>query len=145
MKTSEKILKQKRKLLHVLLIKTKQISSKQYILEGQGVESTTDLTETQLDALIDWAGNIYDSQQALADKEIRQWRHKCLRMINQCGIDTQEWSKVNAFMLDKRICGKNLYELKTVKELQVLHRKLHNVASRKNEKVLKEQKQAFLN
>lgn len=145
MRTSERILKQKRKLFHVLLAKTKQMASKQFILEGQGVQSTIELTEEQLDALIDWAGNIYDQQQNTADKEIRNWRHKCLRMMAECGVNTNDWAKVNAFMLDKRICGKNLYELKTVDELRNLHRKLHNVAKNKQERILKEQKQAFLN
>ena len=144
MRTPEKIIKQKRRLFNTLLAKTHQMSAKQYILEGQGVNSTTELSEKQLDWLIDWASDILANKRTDADRDVREWRHKCLRMIALCGVDTQDWNKVNAFMLNKRICGKHLYEL-TTEELMTLHRKLHNVAANIDKKVTMERRQAYLN
>jgi hypothetical protein len=57
-------------------------------------------------------------------------------MIAACGVDTQDWNAVNAFMLDKRIAGKHLYEL-SIPELTSLQRKLHAVAE--NIKLKKEE------
>lgn len=138
------IIKKKRKLFHALLAKNKLLSAKEHILYGEGVESVTELSEKQLDSLIEWAGEILNQKQEDASKEIRSWRHKCLRMMRECGIETQDWNNVNAFLLDKRVAGKHLYKM-SIDELKKLHRKLHNIATNKEARIQEERGQAFLN
>jgi hypothetical protein len=100
--------------------------AKAYILEGYGASSTLELTEKQLDDIILRIEKIIKQQKEEKDSELRYWRHKCIRMIAECGINTQDWNDVNAFILNRRIAGRHLYEL-DINELKELHRKLHNV------------------
>jgi hypothetical protein len=126
-------IKQKRQKFNTLLYYGQMRDAKEHILSGMGVKSTTELSEKQLDQVIDRVQRIVDERQSTQDKQVREWRHKCLLMVNACGIDTKDWNAVNAFMLDKRISGKHLYEL-TQTELVELHRKLHNVKANKDKK-----------
>jgi hypothetical protein len=125
--------KQKRRKFNALLAVGQMMNAKEHILSGYGVESTMDLSDVQLDDVIRRVEDLLNKKSQEADKLTREWRHKCLRLIKECGIDTNNWSAVNAFMLNPRICGKHLYELNT-DELQVLHRKLHNVRDNKLKK-----------
>lgn len=137
-------IKQKRQKFNILLHYGHLMEAKPHILAGYGAESTKDLTEKQLDELIIRVQAIINKKQTEGDQLTRQWRHKCLRMMHECGVDTHDWEAVNAFCMDKRIAGKHLYEL-TTDELQVLHRKLHNVRDRKAEKAEKIENVAFQN
>lgn len=119
-------IKQKRQKFNILLHYGHMRDAKEHILGSYGVTSTTQLTEKQLDEVILRVQHIVDEKQEAKDLQIREWRHKCLKMIRECGVDTSDWNAVNAFMLDKRIAGKHLYEL-SLAELAILHKKLHNV------------------
>lgn len=119
-------IKKKRQKFNALLHVGKMIDAKEHILGAYGVLSTLDLTEEQLDDAIRRVHDIIDIKKDNAEKHLREWRHKCLRMLAECGVNTQDWNAVNAFMMDKRIAGKHLYELNLI-ELAELHRKLHNV------------------
>lgn len=121
---------EKRKRFNALLAFGRLTNSKPHILESYGVESTLELTEKQLDDAIEKVEQILSKMKATTGHEIRSWRHKCLKVMTECGVNTQDWNAINAFMLDKRICGKHLYQLDT-NELIVLHRKLHNVRDNK--------------
>ncbi len=126
MKTSAKT--QKIRAFHGLLAKTKMLHVKQAMLEGQGVDSTKDLTVQQLDDLINYLLDLVVEKNKDASKEVRQWRSKVLRVMARCNIDTNDWKAVNAFMLNPRVSGKHLYEFKEVSELKALHRKLNKIA-----------------
>ncbi len=120
---------QKIRRFHALLAKTKMMYAKPAMLAGQGVESTKDLTSEQLDTLIDYLLDLVIGKNKDADKEVRTWRHKVLRMVAECGVNTNDWNEVNAFLLDKRVAGKHLYEITDIEELKKLHRKLFNISS----------------
>jgi uncharacterized protein YecA (UPF0149 family) len=130
-------IKRKRQRFNALLYYAKMREAKEGLLAGYNAESTSELTEQQLDELIERVQAIIDEKGADADKIVRQWRHKCLRMIAECKVNTQDWNAVNAFMMDPRIAGKLIPEL-SLNELQALHRKLHNVRDEiiKKEKAL---------
>ena len=132
-KTAAMDIKKKRKVFNALLAVGQMMDAKAHILDGYGVSSTLDLTDKQLDELIDRIRSIIDRKKTVVPKEMREWRHKCLRMMTKCSVNTNDWNSVNAFMEDKKICGRHLYEL-NLQELVILHRKLHNVALRKKEK-----------
>jgi hypothetical protein len=118
--------------------------AKPHILGGMGVQSTLQLSEKQLDDVIKRVEDLVNRKQTDADRHTREWRHKCLRMVQACGIDTRDWNNVNAFLLDKRIAGKHLYEM-DIQELIVLHKKLHNVRDNFAKKDLEEKRLTTLN
>ena len=57
---------------------------------------------------------------------LKKWRSSCLRLMQQLGIDTTDWSAVDAFCLDPRIAGKRFAWLDH-HELEDLQRKLRAI------------------
>ncbi|MBN1187012.1 MAG: hypothetical protein JXB49_32340 [Bacteroidales bacterium] len=137
-------IKQKRQRFNALLAVGQMMSAKEHILSAYGVKSTTELTVEQLNDAINRVEKLVEYKNQQVTAEIRKWRHKCLRMMNDCGVDTNNWDAVNAFMLNPRISGKHLYEL-DVNGLQILHRKLHSVLKNKQIKRQENERLALLN
>jgi len=129
---------------HALLYQTQMTKHKQDILANYNVDSTKELTPDELDEVIAMLKEIEAEKQADKTAEIRHWRHNVLRKVSDCGVNTNDWSAVNAFMLNPRISGKHLY-CHTVDELKNLHRKLHNVATAKAKQRQRELIKAALN
>ncbi|MGQ1889157.1 hypothetical protein ACT29H_01820 [Thermophagus sp. OGC60D27] len=130
-------IKRKRQLLHALLFKLGALPNKKDILSSYGVTSTTELTEQQLDDLIERL-KIAINKRYNTTRTIRQWRSNVLVMLNKCGVyaDNNDWERVNKFLLDKRIAGKMLYEM-NIEELKTLYRKLASIAKKRKEKLKK--------
>jgi len=130
-KTTKMDIKEKRIIVHRLLWKLGAVENKADLLEAYGAKSTTELTDKQIDDLI-YRLKLGLLSRTEAPKELRTWRSNALTLLNKCGVyaTNSDWSSVNRFMLDKRICGKLLYEL-TVDELKVLSRKLRSIAEKK--------------
>lgn len=122
---------EKRIQIHRLLWKLGLLESKVDILCNYGVKSTVDLSDNQVDELIARLKNSINNRYNVPN-DVRTWRSNALSLINMCGIyaNNNDWSNVNRFMLNPRICGKLLYEL-TVEELKDLCRKLRVVAAKK--------------
>ncbi len=137
--------KQKIRAFHALLAKTKMMHAKQAMLDGQGVDSTTELSDEELDVLIDYLLGLISAKNKDAKKEVRRWRSKVLRVMAKCGIDTNNWNAVNAFMMQPRIAGKHLYEFTEVEELKKLHRKLNKIAENMDKKRAELQRLAMYN
>ncbi len=59
----------------------------------------------------------------------RKLRSKSLLVMQQLGIDTTDWNRVNAFLMDKRISGKLLFQMSNdeitalISKLEVIKRK----------------------
>ena len=60
------------------------------------------------------------------NEELRKRRSSCLRLMQQLGIDTTDWGRVDAFCLDRRIAGKRFAWLDRW-ELEDLQRKLRAI------------------
>ncbi len=120
------------------------MASKPDMLRGYGVTSTSDLSSDQLDKLIVYLEDIDKCKRKPDTDEKREWRYKVLRVMTRCGVDTQDWNRVNAFMCQPRIAGKHLYKC-SVDELKALHRKLHNVAANRAIQGEKELLKAMMN
>jgi len=100
-------LKKKRQLYHRLLLMLGEAKYKEVITEGTfGVESTTELTESQLDSLISNAQIRINERRSNVrptatkpenDVEIRRLRNKCLIAMSERGIRPQskDWSPIN--------------------------------------------------
>ncbi len=125
--SAQDVIKLKRKRAHMLLSNAHLLEAKDDILAGFGASRLRDLSEQLLDELIIRVEELIEEKHSDASQLVRSWRHKCLRMVQECGVDTSDWNRVNAFLMDKRIAGKHLYEL-NVSELVTLFNKLHNVA-----------------
>ena len=93
---------------HAILAKKGIMDLKHDILAEYGVISTKDLKETQLDELINRMQTVQVSQ------ELRDARSIVLDMLNKIGITGSKitgWDKVNEYLLQPRIAGKQLYEM----------------------------------
>ncbi len=99
---------------------------KEAVLSAFGVRRIRDLSESQLDELIEKLKAIDAEKNKFKAAEIRKYRHYCLSMMQKIGIDTTDWYAVNDYVLNEKIAGKHLYEL-SVDELKALHRKLRSI------------------
>lgn len=63
-------------------------------------------------------------------RQLRRKRSVCLKLMQQLGIDTTDWNRVNAFCEDARIAGK-AFRLISIDELEVLAVKLRAIKRKK--------------
>ena len=107
--------------------------SKHDIIGSYGVESTKDLNEEQRADLITRLELILQSRKA-PTPIVRRWRSNALVQLERCGVyvTNNDWSRVNAYLLNPKIAGKLLYEMDE-QELRVLTRKLRNIAKKAEE------------
>ena len=66
------------------------------------------------------------------DKTRTRRRSMCLHLMEEYGIDTHDWSRINAFVEDPRIAGKPFGQL-TSEELSALSRKLRAIIRKQEE------------
>ena len=58
--------------------------------------------------------------------KVRKARSLCLKLMQKLGIDTTDWSRVDAFCMDARIAGKKFRFLR-LEELEALQMKLRSI------------------
>lgn len=58
--------------------------------------------------------------------ELRKWRHTCLKLLKDVGVDTNDWSVINAYVSSKKLTGKKFNAL-GVDELVALSRQLRMI------------------
>jgi hypothetical protein len=151
MTTSEQSLKQKRQYFHQLLIQLGEARYKEVIVEAKfGVESTTQLTENQLNELINDAksrlhNNNRNQPRQPKDEQrlVKMWRNKCLLVLNERGIvaTPKDWTAINQELAKKQfqwvltnaqaasgiINHKGLYAFQTVDSLKKLFKQLCSI------------------
>lgn len=161
MTKQEQKLREKRQLYHRMLIALGEERYKKLIVsERFGVESTSRLTEKQMNMLIADAKlrleklrktNPHSAKASHEEKKehlIRKWRNKCLLVLNERGITAtpKDWSNVNRELAKKQyqwimppekqkreiVNSKGLYAFNTVEDLKKLFHQL--VAIRDNER-----------
>lgn len=115
--------------------------TKEDILSGYGVESTLELSEAQLDELIERLSKM-QTDKTKTPEPIRRKRSVVLDLLTQMGIYNPEsatrWKRVNEYLLNPRIAGKLMYEMNE-EELDKLARKLRAIKI-KLEKAIEEEK-----
>jgi len=131
--------------LHVMLIKLGAIDCKGDLLSDYNVSSSRDLSDRDLDALLERVQNGASNRHS-SDPNIKAWRSNVLVNLTKYGIYSTpaDWKRVNAFLLDKRISGKLLYEM-GVAEMQALCKKLIAMTKARQNKQLSEIYQAVHN
>jgi len=120
------------KLFHTLLHATGTMPNKRDMVGSYNVESTTELTEVQLDELNDRLFKLKKVKYSETSAEIRELRSQVMVQLNRCGVyqDQNDWEAVNRFLLDKRVAGKLMYEM-NIGELRKTAKKLRLIADKK--------------
>lgn len=104
--------------------------------EGDREEFRKDLirqyTGNRTDSLRQMSSQEYDTccraMEGLAKRndQLRKKRSLCLKLMQQLGIDTTDWTRINSFCNDRRIAGKPFARL-NVAELEALAAKLRTI------------------
>jgi len=131
--------------LHQVLLKLNVVDCKKEIVGRYNVESSRDLSDAQLDELLDSLDTGVKNRLS-TDPALKQWRSNVIVHLNKYGIyaTNNDWSLVNQFMLDKKVAGKLLYEM-SLQELKDLVPKLISMTKKRQEKQLSEIKMAMYN
>ena len=72
----------------------------------------------------------YDERMSDIRRELRRKRSVVLKLMQQLGIDTTDWDRVNAFCEDARIAGKAFRHI-SIDELEALAVKLRAIKRKK--------------
>ncbi len=72
------------------------------------------------------------SAEEMAIRSLKRQRSAVLKRMQQIGVDTTDWNRVNAFLRQPRIAGKPLYELDG-QELDELIPKLESIKKKMKE------------
>lgn len=68
----------------------------------------------------------YDERREAIRNELKRWRSTCLRLMQQMGIDTTDWARVDDFCRNPRIVGKPFARISQT-ELEKLSVKLRSI------------------
>lgn len=122
---------------HALLSRVGIMDQKANILAGYDVESTSDLTIEQLQEVNDRLRQMLDKKNE-APREVRKLRSKVLNLLTALNVfKDNNWTRVNEYLMQPRICGKLLYELNE-EELKKLIRKLTAIRIKMEERLEEE-------
>lgn len=129
-------------------------NQKEAVLSGYGVDSSRDLTQAQLNELTDRLNQIARTRERekgtdalnASQATTRKKRSIVMALLAKLGvyIDNESWQRVNAFLLQKKIAGKVLYEMSDT-ELDTLARKLRSMLAKKVVATVKEDNTARWN
>lgn len=110
-----------------------------YERDEQKKQLVLQYTNGRTDSLRDMTTKEYNAMCSALEREfgIRELRREkrgiCLRLMQQLGKDTTDWSVVDEYCVDPRIAGKPFREL-TNGELDTLARKLRAIKHRQDKK-----------
>ncbi len=119
-------IKDKIRQFHAILAKKGLMDLKQDIIAEYGVKSTKELSEMQLDELINRMQTVSVSQEL---RDARSLVLNLLSKLNITGSKEDGWKRVNEYLLQPRIAGKVLYDM-TEKELKECALRLRSVISK---------------
>lgn len=101
---------------------------------GGRTESLREMTEKEYDAMCDELQRQDSNLKALElyREELRRKRSAVLKQLQKIGIDTTDWSRVDAYCMNPRISGKEFRKL-TVDELETVNIKLRIIRRKEEE------------
>lgn len=121
---------------------------KEDLLSGYGVESVTELSDTDLDALTERLQSLADTVKSNASASVRKQRSNVLIAAeNYLGfriLGADAWGVFNKLLLNPKVCGKMMWELNEV-ELKAVHQKLRGMGRKQQTKANAENAVAYLN
>lgn len=101
--------------------------------DGMKEQFVSQYTSGRTSSLKEMKPNEYDKmcdalEESLSNRSLlRSKRSVTLRLMQRLGIDTTDWSRINAFCRDSRIAGKEFGRL-NISELEALATKLRSIA-----------------
>ncbi len=101
-------------------------------------ETTEQEYDTMCNGMARFTGE--DEQRKAYIEHRKKMRSVCLKLMQQLGIDTTDWVRVNNFCENQRIAGKT-FRFLSVEELVTLEKKLRAIKSRGGLKPFKEPEQ----
>lgn len=115
-----------------LLSACKLMSNRTDIMALWGVSCLDDMTDDQIVECADFMEAAYRGKTTPAPEGVRRLRSQALAHLGKLGkyAEPSDWQRVNAYLLQKKICGKLLYML-SAEELRSLIRKLRAIADKK--------------
>ena len=101
---------------------------------GGRTESLREMTEKEYDAMCDELQRQDSNLKAreLYREELRRKRSAVLKQLQKIGIDTTDWSRVDAYCMNPRISGKEFRKL-PVDELETVNIKLRIIRRKEEE------------
>jgi hypothetical protein len=134
--------KQKNQYFNSLLHLNHLRDQKGVLLEQYGVTSTLDLTDEQIDALIDRLQNLNQYKAADVPKKIRRLRScliaECEQYLGVKMHNKSAWERLNGLLLSPKIAGKMMVEMTeaelktTVSRLCIINKKQKGKADKEN-------------
>lgn len=125
--------KQKNSLFHQLLAKAGIREQKEALLEPYNVGSVTELSDDDIDVLLNRLARMPEMKKSDATPSVRRARSNVIMAVEDyynINVKTPEsWDKLNSLMMDKRVAGKMLFEMgeaelkTTLKKLKAMTRK----------------------
>lgn len=71
------------------------------------------------------------------NEDLRKLRSSCLKLMQQMGVDTTDWNRVDALCMDRRIAGKKFAWL-DIHELEDLRKKLRAIKNKGGLRTMKD-------
>jgi hypothetical protein len=68
----------------------------------------------------------FDERREAIRKELRRKRSVCLKLMQQLGVDTTDWARVDNFCMNPRLAGKPFRNI-SIEELEELSVKLRTI------------------
>jgi hypothetical protein len=134
--------KQKNSLFHQLLAKAGIREQKEALLEPYNVASITELSDDDIDALLNRLSRMPELKKSDATPSVRRARSNVIMAVEEyynINIKTPDsWDKLNGLMMDKRVAGKMLFEMSedelktTLKKLKAMTRKTNEAVQNDN-------------
>lgn len=114
-------------LLNRLPVRNEEIKE-QLVLQftNQRTDSLRKMNVTEYNAMCNALDRSLQDNWKMRKDELKSHRSKALHLMQQLGIDTSDWVRVNAFCRDARIVGKEFAEI-DIGELEELTKKLRTI------------------
>lgn len=102
---------------------------------GGRTESLREMTQKEYDALCDAMQEMAGNRKAreIARAELRRMRSAVLHQLQIMGIDTTDWDRVNDYLRNPRVAGKEFRRL-TIEELETVNIKLRIIQRKEKDK-----------
>lgn len=93
---------------------------------GQRTSSLRDMTEAEYNTMCDALESSFKDSWSIKREQLKKSRSAVLHLMQRLGIDTSDWTRINAFCQDSRIAGKEFAAL-DCEELDGLLPKLRSI------------------
>lgn len=101
---------------------------------GGRTESLRGMRDSEYDAMCNELQRRIRQSEPAAVVERRKWRSAVLHQLQLLGVNTADWTAVDAYCLDHRIAGK-LFRALTIEELMALMPKLRAIRNKRRQTI----------